>query len=223
MFDAVGTASASRGSWLRSRNPAVAVVSAAAAALCCFLLVAGIRPAFPGQALILERKIPLPDVGGRIDHMAVDLQRGRLFIAELGNGTLDVVDIQGGRLLHRFTGLSEPQGVAYVPGANLIAVAEAQGGLVEFFGGSDFLTRGSLKLKDDADNIRLDPRSGHLLVGYGDGALAVIDPVHRSALQDIPLAGHPESFQLDPKSNHVFVNIPDARQIAVVDLATGRQ
>jgi DNA-binding beta-propeller fold protein YncE len=191
--------------------------------LCCILLVEGIGPACAGQALVLERKIPLPNVDGRIDHMALDSQRQRLFVAELGNGTLDVVDIQGGKLLHRFFGLREPQGVAYVPGADLIAVAEAEGGLVRFFGATDFLPRGSLQLKDDADNIRLDARNGKLVVGYGAGAIAVIDPVRRSELQDIPLVGHPESFQLDPQSNRVFVNVPDARQIAVVDLETGRQ
>jgi hypothetical protein len=210
-------------SWLGSRRIGAAIIGVTLAALCCATLALGIRPARAGEVLVLQRKIPLPDVSGRIDHMALDLQRKRLFIAELGNGTLDVIDIQGGKLLHRFSGLREPQGVAYVPGADLIAVAEAQGGLVRFFDGSDFLPRGSLELKDDADNIRLDPRSGNLVVGYGAGALAVIDPVHRAELQDIPLAGHPEAFQLAPQSNLAFVNIPDASQIAVVDVATGRQ
>jgi DNA-binding beta-propeller fold protein YncE len=193
------------------------------AATCCALLANGIRPARAGQTLILEREIPLLNVSGRIDHMALDLQRKRLFVAELGNGTVDVIDIQGGKLLHRFTGLHEPQGVAYLPDPDLVAVAEADGGLVSFFGGSDFLLRGSLDLKDDADNIRLDSRNAHIVVGYGTGALAVIDPVHRLQLQNIALAGHPEAFQLDARSNRAFVNVPAANQIAVVDLLAGRQ
>ena len=28
----------------------------------------------------------------------------------------------------------------------------------------------------DADNIRIDPRNGDIVVGYGDGGLAIIDP-----------------------------------------------
>src|SRR5438270_9310145 len=43
----------------------------------------------PLAPLVLEATIPLPDTGGRIDHLAVDLRRGRLFVAELGNGTVD--------------------------------------------------------------------------------------------------------------------------------------
>jgi hypothetical protein len=204
-------------------NIGAAIIGGVVAASCCVLLANGICPAQAEQGLILEREIPLPDVGGRIDHMALDLQRKRLFIAELGNGTVDVIDIQGGKLLHRFAGLHEPQGVAYLPGPDLIVVAEANGGLVNFFGGTDFLLRGSLDLKDDADNIRLDPRNTHIVIGYGAGALAIIDPAHRSELQNIALAGHPEAFQLDAQSNRAFVNVPDAGEIAVVDLVAGRQ
>ena len=74
---------------------------------------------------VLERTIPLPDVSGRIDHMAADLRRGRLFVAELGNGSVDVVDIASDKVVHRIAGLREPQGVGYLPGADLLAVANA--------------------------------------------------------------------------------------------------
>ena len=43
--------------------------------------------------LQLEAKIPLGNVRGRIDHMAVDLKRQRLFIAELW-GTFEVAQAQ---------------------------------------------------------------------------------------------------------------------------------
>jgi len=107
--------------------------------------------------------------------MAVDLRRHRLFVAELGNDSVDAIDLGSGTLLHRFTGLKSPQGVAYVPGADVIVVANAGDGTVMFFGGGDFAALGNLNLGDDADNIRVDPRSGHVVVGYGEGGLAVID------------------------------------------------
>ena len=183
------------------------------------------RPGLPtlGQPLVLERTIALAHVSGRIDHMAVDLRRHRLFVAELGNDTVDAVDLVSGTILHRFSGLKSPQGVAYVPGADVIVVANAGDGTVKFFGGDDFAARGGLNLGDDADNIRVDPRSGHVVVGYGEGGLAIIDPATRTKLQDIKLPGHPKSFQIDPQSNRAYINVPDAGQIAVVDLATGRQ
>src|SRR6185369_4037336 len=68
-----------------------------------------------GQSLVLERTIALPHVSGRIDHMAVDLHRHRLFVAELGNDSVDVVDLGSGTLLHRISGFKAPQGVAYIP------------------------------------------------------------------------------------------------------------
>jgi hypothetical protein len=71
---------------------------------------------------------------------------------------------------------------------------------------------------DDADNVRLDARTGNCVVGYGSGGLAVIDPAGGAVLQRIPLPTHPESFQLDSNKGRAFVNLPDAHQIAVVDL-----
>jgi DNA-binding beta-propeller fold protein YncE len=173
--------------------------------------------------LVPERTIALAHVSGRIDHMAVDLRRHRLFVAELGNDSVDAIDLGSGTVLHRFSGLKSPQGVAYVPGADVIVIANAGDGTVKFFGGGDFAALGGLNLGDDADNVRVDPGNGHVVVGYGEGGLAVIDPATRTKLQDIKLPGHPESFQIDPQSNRAYVNVPDAGQIAVVDLATGRQ
>ncbi len=69
--------------------------------------------------------------------------------------------------------------------------------------------------------MRVDEQRHHVLVGYGKGGLAVIDPVTRSKTGDIRLDGHPESFQIDETGNRVFVNVPDAGEIAIVDLASG--
>ena len=177
----------------------------------------------PAPPLVLERTIELKDVSGRIDHMAVDLRRGRLFVAELGNGTVEAVDVAAGTVLRRLAGLREPQGVGYAPGADALAVASAGDGSVRLYRGEDLAPLAKLDLGDDADNIRLDPRTGALIVGYGGGALAVLDPATGSVLRKISLPAHPEGFQLDPLSGRAFVNLPDAGQIAVVDVAAGRQ
>src|SRR5438270_10360440 len=68
-----------------------------------------------GPRLVFEAKFPLGDVSGRIDHLSVDVKRQRLFVAELGNNSLGVIDLAAGKVLRRIDGLSEPQGVAYVP------------------------------------------------------------------------------------------------------------
>ena len=175
------------------------------------------------QGLVLEKAIPLDGVSGRIDHMAVDPERSRLAIAELGNNTVDLIDLRAGRAVHRISGLHAPQGVAFIPSADLFAVANAGDGSVDFFRASDFSPVGRIELGDDADNLRVDNRTGHLVVGYGAGGLAIVDPAARSKLADIALPAHPEGFQLAPDGSRVFVNVPDARQIASVDLASGKE
>jgi len=188
------------------------------------MLPGELRAAEPGSPpLVLERTIPLPGVSGRIDHMAVDLRRGRLLVAELGNGTVEAIDLATGKVVHRVSGLKEPQGVGYAPRENLIAVASAGDGSVRLFRGDDLASVGTVPLGDDADNVRLDMRANRFVVGYGSGGLATLDPATRSIMGRVKLPAHPEGFQLDPSASRAYVNVPDAGQIAVVDLAIGKQ
>lgn len=179
--------------------------------------------AAPPATLVLESTIALKGVTGRIDHLAVDPGRKRLFVAELGNDTVDVIDLAAGTVIRRLGGFREPQGVAYAPSADVLAVANAGDGSVRLFRGAELAPAGTLELGDDADNARLNPHAGNLVVGYGSGGLAVIDPANASLVRGIPLKGHPEGFQLDANTRRAFVNVPDAQQIAVIDMAAGQQ
>ena len=170
--------------------------------------------------LVLERKIPVGEVRGRIDHLGIDEKRQRLLIAELGNNSLGVVDLASGRVLRTLAGFSEPQGVAYVPSADSVYVANGGDGSVRVLGGADLAPLGRIALGEDADDVRVDMLRHRVLVGYGRGALAVIDPATRTRVADIRLAGHPEGFQIDDTGTRIFVNVPTARAIEVVDLAT---
>ena len=167
--------------------------------------------------LRLIQTIPLRNVEGRIDHMAVDLKGERLFIAALGNNTVEIVDLRAGKHMETITGLHEPQGVGFVPEFNKIFVANAQSGACEVFDGSSFKRIKSIKLSDDADNIRYDAAAGRVYVGYGSGGLGIIDAATGDQLGEIKLDGHPESFQLEKSGPRIFVNIPTSQKIAVVD------
>jgi DNA-binding beta-propeller fold protein YncE len=193
-------------------------------------LLAGLSiatPAWSAEPLQLEGKIPLGNVSGRIDHFAYDTKRQRLFVAELGNNSVGIVDLKTGKVAGRLQGLSEPQGVAYHQATETLYVANAGDGSVRLYQAyrdSDFLQpAGAIALGDDADNIRLDKWRERIVVGYGKGALAMIDPASRRKIADIALRGHPESFQFDEQGQRIFANVPDARQIAVVDVAAGKQ
>lgn len=167
--------------------------------------------------LHLETKIPLAAVSGRIDHMAYDPAGHRLFVAALGNRTVEVVDLAAGTRLHSITGLREPQGVAYLPALERLVVADGGTGGCMLYDGHSYAVLGRVALGDDADNVRSD--SQKIYVGYGSGGIAVIDPAQMRKIGDLTLEGHPESFQLGD-SGRVWVNVPDAGEIVVGDLAT---
>jgi DNA-binding beta-propeller fold protein YncE len=173
--------------------------------------------------LALEQKIPLGEVSGRIDHLAVDLPRQRLFVAELGNDSLGVVDLAAGKVLRRIDRLNEPQGVAYDPATDTVFVADGGDGVVHRFRGAELTPLDPVRLGDDADNVRLDPAGSRVVVGYGDGALALISAASGKIDAQIRLPGHPESFQLERGGPRIFVSVPDAQQISVVDRVKGQQ
>jgi len=155
--------------------------------------------------------------------MAVDLKRQRLFVAELGNDSVGIVDLQNRKLIHRIAGLKEPQGAGYESSSDMLYVANARDGSVQLFEGTDYKANGRIELGSDADNIRVDATTHRVVVGYGSGALAVIDPATRNKVEDISLRAHPESFQIDPDTSQIFVNVPDDRGIAVVDHVSQKQ
>jgi YVTN family beta-propeller protein len=189
------------------------------------MLVNAAAPAQSADAspLQLETRIVLGDVRGRIDHMAIDLKRQRLFVAELGNDSVGIVDLANRKLIHKIPGLKEPQGVGYEPSTDMLYVANAGDGSVRLFEGNDYKPAGQIELGSDADNIRVDAATKRVFIGYGSGALAVIDPSTRSKIGDIPVKAHPEAFQIDPDTGQIFVNVPDAHGIAVVDRVSQKQ
>jgi DNA-binding beta-propeller fold protein YncE len=174
-------------------------------------------------ALQIEAKIPLGDVRGRIDHMAADIDRRRLFVAELGNNSVGIVDVgQPKVLLQVLGGQKEPQGVGYLPSTDTLYVASGGDGSLRLFQGPNYTANGRIDFGNDADNVRVDRSSQHVVVGYGDGALALIDGAKREKIGDIRLPAHPEGFQLDPSTSQAYVNLPNARSIAVANLSSGK-
>ena len=161
----------------------------------------------------LVQTIPMPKVEGRIDHLAYDAKADRLVVAALGNNSVEVLDLREGKVVHRIDGLHEPQGVLSADGQ--IVVASGGDGSCRFYDGTTFKLAKTVDCQDDADNVRSD--ADRVYVGYGKGALAVIDPVKGAKIGDIRLDGHPESFQLESQGKRIFINVPGAGHIAVAD------
>jgi DNA-binding beta-propeller fold protein YncE len=173
------------------------------------------------DALTLDKTIPMQKVEGRIDHLAADVTGQRLFVAALGNNTVEVLDLKAGKTIQSLPGFAEPQGIAYAPGLNRVFIANGQDGTCRILDGKSLRQISSVACGEDADNVRYDAKAARIYVGYGDGALAVLDAKNGTKLADIKLAGHPESFRLEPAGPRIFVNVPKANQIAVVDREKG--
>ena len=171
------------------------------------------------QGLELEKSIPLPGVEGRIDHLAADVRGKRIFVAALAHNSVEVVDPFSGKVLHSITGLHEPQGVYYWPEGNQLYVANGASGKVGVFDGLSFAAIREFDFNSDPDNIRFDPKEKEVFVGYGDGALGVINAKLGSRVGDTILEVHPESFQLESEGPRIFVNIPTG-QVTVIDRRT---
>jgi YVTN family beta-propeller protein len=154
--------------------------------------------------------------------LAFDTLRQYVYVAELGNDSVGVVDLKLNKVVRTLTGLHEPQGVGYVKSTDTLYVANAADGSVQLFRGADLASVGEIALGQDADNVRVDDAAHRVYVGYGSGALAAIDTATRAKVADIPLKAHPESFQLERAGQRVFINVPDAHEIAVVDRAANR-
>ena len=173
-----------------------------------------------GQPLQLEKTIPLPGVEGRIDHFSVDVANKRIFMAALGNNTVEVIDPVAGKVLHSIKELHEPQGVLYWPEGKKLYVANGSDGRVRVFDGSSYALLNEYDFNSDPDNIRFDPQHKEVFVGYGAGALGVINASLGSRVGDTMLDGHPESFQLEHNGTRIFANVPNAGHVAVLDRRT---
>jgi DNA-binding beta-propeller fold protein YncE len=179
------------------------------------------RPDPNSNLLTQVQTIPLDGVEGRIDHFGLDANGKRLFVSALGNNTVEVVDLVAGKVTNHISNLRAPQGIGFAPESNRLAVANDQDGSCRLYDGTLLQQTATVDLKDDADNVRYDKASNRFWVGYGDGGLAAIDPQSSKQVADIKLDAHPESFQLETNGKRIFVNVPNAGHVAVVDLETG--
>ncbi|MBI5394501.1 MAG: hypothetical protein HZA91_04310 [Verrucomicrobia bacterium] len=165
--------------------------------------------------LRLAQTIALPHVEGRIDHLAVDVARQRLFVAALGNNTVEVVDLASGAVAKSVGGFREPQGIACAPELDKLFVASGGDGLCKILDSQSLQVIKTIQLGDDADNVRYDDKARRVYVG--DTGLAILDAASDKHVADIKLAAHPESFQLERNGPRIFVNVPKAGCVAVVD------
>ena len=204
-----------RGWMVPARAAGKAIVRRFMPSLLCWVGVSAYAQQPP--TLKLVQTIPLPGVQGRFDHSAIDGKGHRLFVSALGNDTLEVLDVSAGTRIKSVTSLHKPTGAFYLAEQNRIAVANGDDGTLRIFDGVSYELVDRVGSLDDADNVRYDAKAKLIYVGFGEGALGIIDSATMKQTGSIKLAAHPESFQLEANGPRIFVNVPGAKQIAVVD------
>jgi YVTN family beta-propeller protein len=187
-----------------------------ACAFAQLIAAVGFCHAQSASPLRLERTIVMQGVQGRIDHLAYDADNQRLFVAALGNNTVEIIDLKNGKVEHTIGGLAEPQGVLYEPQRKRIWIANGGDGSVRIFDARTYQLVRSIQMTDDADNIRYEEATGRNFVGYGNGGIAVFDP-DGNKVADIQVDAHPESFQLEKSGSRIYVNLPRSQKVAVID------
>jgi DNA-binding beta-propeller fold protein YncE len=179
------------------------------------LLVAGLQPRAGVEPLSFVGSVELPRVDGRIDHLAFDAARQHLFVAALGNNTVEVLDTAKSTHLRSLTGFHEPQGIAVVPDLAAVAIANGDTGTLQLVDAQTLSTRWTVNVGGDADNVRYDARARRLYVA-AVGGLYAIDPGSGKHVGRIAIDGHPESFQLETAGTRVFANLPGLLRSQIV-------
>ena len=176
------------------------------------------------ELLHLVQTIPMPNVKGRFDHMDVDVDGKRAFIAGVESGSVEVVDLAAGKWTRSIPGFKTPTEMCYVQELNKIFVASRDDGMIRVFRGDSFDLIDSLKLELGANRMLYDSATKLLYVGYGAklagfdyGRVGVIDARSDKLLGDMIVESHPSQILLDPASRRLFVSVWEAGRIDVFD------
>jgi hypothetical protein len=202
------------------------------------------------SCLVPTGSVSLEGVDGRLDHLAVDVQSRHLFVSGLENHTIEVVDLAKRRRIHEITGISEPQGLVFIPENHRLIVCSRGDGTCRSFDANTFEEGPWVDLGRNADNVRFDAGVKIIYVGSagepGNGLFSAIDlasllpakqggqpaephspadflldrPRQADVKMEVQLPAHPESFQLDPANRRLYVNVPGERRIVVLDLTS---
>lgn len=154
----------------------------------------------------------------KLDHMALDGRRDRLFIANMANRSLDVVDLKSGKVFKEVPDQRGIQGVAYASDLDRVFVGLGVGGVCNAFDGETYKLLKSVMLGEDVDNVRYDARGGRVYAAHVEKSLAVLDGRSLEVKTDLRLPGFPEAFWLEKGRQRLYANVPSLNQVFVLDI-----
>jgi hypothetical protein len=167
-------------------------------AMCAGLIAAALVPAYGQDAVTLRlvQTIPLPGVNGRLDHMAADLEKKRLFVAAVANGTLEVIDLGAGKVINSLTGFKDTQDALFLGGHFNKLYVSSLDGTLRIFQGESFRLIQALKLEPDPNRLFYDPATDLIYFGYG-GQNAGFDTYERVGIMQAKRGAQSDQFIAD--------------------------
>lgn len=168
--------------------------------------------------LKLVNIIVLQNISGRLGHMAYNEKQGVVYLAALSNNTMEVVDLQNKKTIRSVKSLRQPIDVEYISNIDLVFVACLGDGLCRAFNTNTFKEETSFRFDNNVSLVRYSPAFQILYIGYGEGAIALIDGNTLKYKTTIKLPVHPEAMVIDENTAQMFVNLPKSREIGIIDL-----
>jgi hypothetical protein len=168
-------------------------------AICCVGLLAGPFKSVYSEdkvTLRLVQTISVPGVIGRLDHMAVDLDKKRLFLAAVDNGTLEVIDLDAGKVINSLLGIKDTQDALFLGGHFNKLYVSSLDGTLRIFQGETFRLVQALKLEPDPNRLLYDPATDLIYFGYG-GQNAGFDTYERVGIMQAKRGAQSDQFVSD--------------------------
>src|SRR5216684_1318056 len=182
------------------------------------------------------QSIPLPNVEGYFDHMAVDINGQRLFVPGEHQRTIEVIDLRAGKVIHTITGFGgDPRKTIYLPQTNEIWVDDGDATCKAFSGDTYELVKNIPLTGHDLDkdsrrvpdNGVYDPATGLFYLGDRadglkkegiKGSVEIVDLKGGKYVGSIEVDGlNPAGLALDPKSPKLYVVTGDTSNVVVID------
>jgi DNA-binding beta-propeller fold protein YncE len=188
----------------------------AAAGAYAWTVVGALGPALPLRPL---GDYPLTGNANRFDYASMDQSRGVMWVAHMGDGSVEAFDVRTNRVT-----LTVPLGSgASVRGVlaargNVYAAAQGLGAVVVLDGAGG--KRLAAVPAGDVDGLAYDPVTQRVFVSdEAGGRDTVIDARTNRAMGNVALGGEAGNTQYDPGSHHIFVGVQDRDELAEIDPA----
>jgi DNA-binding beta-propeller fold protein YncE len=162
----------------------------------------------------------IPDSHGKFDFIEIDSLALRLLVSHPGNATLDVFDLESGKLIkHVATGVAQDVAIDEKGGKYYVSVSA--GKKLVALDRKTLEKVGETDLPGPADIVAFDPANGIAYVGHDDEKeVWAVDVAKSKIVATIPIPAGPEGILYDSTNDRVYINSKSGDIVVVVDPAT---